>query len=359
MIGQPIEDLDTPALLLHGPTSDQNLRYMADYFAKRSCKLRPHFKNHKCTTLARRQLEAGSAVGITCAKLAEAEVLVENGVQDVLVANQVVGQAKVQRLAAVAGRAKLACAVDDLSQAQAISRAAVEAGSTVGLLVEVDIGMGRCGVGAGEPALELTRQITELPGVEFRGLQAYEGHCVYVDDVDERRIIVTQSMQLAADTRKLIEQNGIEISVISGGSSSTYKFAAEVEGVREIQAGSYATMDWRYNQLVPEFDVALTVLVTVISRPKGGAAVLDIGVKGVGAEFGNPRVKDHPEADIASFHSEEHTVVSSTPNWRVGDKIQLLSAHGCTTCNLHRQLVVHDGQRVVDVWPIEGSGRQT
>ena len=355
-IGASIEDLDTPALLLDRAASDRNLRRMADFFEGRTCQLRPHFKNHKCVTLARRQLEAGSAVGMTCAKLGEAEVLAAGGVEDVLIANQVVGQHKLERLVKVAGKIDLKVAVDDLVQAEPISQAASAAGVTVGILIEVDIGTGRCGLKPGKPVLELARAVSLLDGLRLDGLQAYEGHAVYVNDLEERTQLVQDAFEKALKTRRLLERNGLEVRILSGGSSSTHQITGSIDGVDEIQAGSYATMDWRYGVMLPEFEVALSVVARVISR-RPGIAVLDVGLKGAGCEFGSPRIKDHPMVEIPYFVSEEHCIVRNAPAWKIGRTVQLLPSHACTTCNLHRKMFVHEEGRIVDVWPIEGSGK--
>lgn len=355
-IGQLLDDLDTPTLLLDRSASDRNLERMAEFFRYRPAKLRPHFKNHKCVTLAKRQLAAG-AVGMTCAKLGEAEVLVDQGVRDVLVANQVVGKVKVARLARLAKRATVTVAVDHWDQATAISQAATEAGSTVRLLIEVDIGMGRCGLPPGQPVLDLARRLLTLPGVQLTGLQAYEGHLVNVIDREDRRVRSRAAMQQAVDTRRLLESAGIPISCISGSSSATYDSTGILDGVTEVQAGTYATMDRKYRLLAPEFENALSLLVRVISRPAPSKAVLDVGVKGAGAEFGVPGLRDFPDVEIPFFMAEEHVVVNNAPDWRIGQSLHLIPSHACTTCNLYRELVVHDGERVVDVWPIEGSGK--
>jgi len=356
LIGASLEELDTPALLLDGSACERNLRQMADYFRERSCRLRPHFKNHKCATLARKQMEAGAAVGMTCAKLGEAEVLVERGFDDILIANQVVGARKMARLIDVARKANIKIAIDHPSQADAASSAADAAGVTVGVLIEVDGGMSRCGVAPGEPALELARRAASLPGIDMQGIQCYEGHAVYIDDFDERSRLARESMLAAIETQQLIQADGIPCGTISGGSSSTYKAVADMEGVSEIQSGTYATMDWRYHQLVPEFDVALSILARVISaRP--GVAVLDVGVKGAGCEFGPPRIKGHPEAVVSRFQAEEHCKVENPTAWQVGDAVELLPSHACTTCNLYRRFHVHNAGRVEQIWPIEGSGK--
>jgi len=359
VIGSRIEDLDTPALLIDGPAMMRNIERMAAFFRGRSAQLRPHFKNHKCTRIAQRQLAAGSAVGMTAAKLAEAEALAAAGVEDVLIANQVVGERKLARLVKLAGRIRLRVAIDHLEHATAISRAAADAGVTVGLLIEVDIGMGRCGLPPGPPALDLARRIVELPAVRFDGLQAYEGHLVSVADADERRQRVHEAFGKALETRRLIESAGIPVAVISGGSTSTHAITGLIEGIDEIQAGTYPTMDWTYAQVAPEFEIALSILARVISRPRPGVAVLDVGVKGVGHEFGPPRVKGYAQAHVLAFGSEEHCVVCDAPDWRIGDAAELIPSHACTTCNLYRWIHVHEDGRVVDVWPIEGSGGLT
>jgi D-serine deaminase-like pyridoxal phosphate-dependent protein len=357
-IGLPLREIDTPTLLLDRAASDRNLARMAAFFENRPAKLRPHFKNHKCVTLAKRQLAAG-AIGMTCAKLSEAEVLVEHGFQDLLIANQVVGTAKVARLADLAARARIAVAIDHIEQAVAISQAASAAGTLVNLLVEVDIGMGRCGVAPGEAALDLARRVADLPGVQFTGLQAYEGHLVNVLDRKERAERARAAMQQAIDTRRLIEAAGIPVDCVSGCSSATYDSTGTMDGVDEIQAGTYATMDRQYQRLAPEFEIALSLQVRVISRPAPGKAVLDVGVKGAGSEFGVPGIRDYPEVEISSFLSEEHAVVRNSPNWQIGELLQLIPSHACTTCNLHREFVVHQDGVVVDLWPIEASGRLT
>ena len=355
-IGRAIEELDTPTLLLDRAASDRNLARMAGFFRDRPAKLRPHFKNHKCVTLAQRQMLAG-AVGMTCAKLGEAEVLVDNGFRDVLIANQVVGAAKVERLVQLARRARICVAVDHMDQVEAISRAATAAQGVVRLLIEVDIGMGRCGLPSSEAALELARKLQGMPGVEFSGLQAYEGHLVNVVDREQRRIQSRAAMGLAVETRRLLERSGIPVACVSGCSSATYDSTGILDGVDEIQAGTYATMDRQYFRLAPEFEVALSILVRVISRPGPGKAVLDVGVKGAGAEFGVPGIRDYPEVVIPFFLAEEHVVVNQTPDWSIGQPLHLIPSHACTTCNLYREMVVHENGVVVDVWPIEASGR--
>lgn len=357
VIGAPIQDLDTPCLILDRPTLQANLQRMAQFFSGRECKLRPHFKNHKCTRLAQEQLNAGSAVGITCAKLGEAEVLVDAGITDVLIANQVVGQRKVQRLADLARRGQIRVAVDDATHVAEISSAARAADSNVGLLIEIDIGMGRCGLSDHDQILELARQIQAAPHVSFDGFQAYEGHAVCIADREARRQVARDSMQIALDTASYLRDRDIAVEIISGGSSSTYDATGVMPGVKELQAGTYATMDWAYRQWAPEFESSLFILARVISRPREGVAVLDFGVKGSGDEFGGPKFVDFPDAEVPMFLSEEHCTVRQATDWKIGQAIRAIPSHACTTCNLYREFFVTENDIVVDVWPIEGSGR--
>jgi len=354
-IGKKITDLPTPCALVDEAALEHNLNLMADYFARRQCKLRPHFKSHKCVTLAKKQLAAGSAVGITCAKLSEAEVLVAGGVCDVLIANQVVGPDKAERLAQLLRRATVRVCVDAEKNVLELARAAEAGGVEIGCLVEVDIGMGRCGVPPGDPALKLARFIERTRGVRLDGLQGYEGHLVFLSEEEGRTKAVTDSINLLTDTAQFIRAAGLPVNIVSGGGTGTYDVTGSIEGMNEVQAGSYALMDSWYASIRPEFRNALTVLATVISAPRPGRATLDVGVKGVGAEFGPPLLADRPEAQIKKFRTEEHTVVHNI-RADVGEKLRLIPSHGCTTCNLHRRLFIHRDNIVTDVWPVEGSG---
>ncbi len=357
LIGKPISELDTPVLLLDIDALKANIDLMASFFADKPSGLRPHFKSHKCTKIARMQMEAG-AVGITCAKLGEAEVVADAGIADMLIANQIVGKHKIARLMELAKRANPMVAVDAAANVQDLSSAAVSAGVTVRVLVEVDIGMNRCGVAPGQPALELARLVTTSPGLRFEGLQGYEGHLVLLRDEKERFKKTREALQILVDTRHLIEESGVPVRILSGGGTGTYSVTGAFPGMDEVQAGSYATMDWYYQEIRPEFRQALSILSTICSRPKPGMAIGDVGAKGIGSDFGDPKLKNVPGGECGRFGSEEHTVWSipdSGPG--LGDKIELVPSHGCVTCNLYREFVVHRNGVVIDVWPIEGSGK--
>lgn len=351
-------DVDTPSLMLDINALNANIQFLANYFRQRHCKLRPHFKSHKCATIAQLQMKAG-AVGMTCAKLGEAEALAGAGIRNILVANQIVGPLKIRRLIELCRRADMMVAVDSIDNVKMLSEHAAAAGVSLGVLVEVDSGMGRCGVVPGQAALDLARQIAASPGLRFEGLQGYEGHSVDLRDEAERVTKTRAALKLLVGTRNLIESAGVRVNIVSGGGTGTFDVTGVCDGVDELQAGSYACMDWYYSDIRPEFKQAMSILATVISRPSPAKMIIDVGRKGTGSEWGPPRVKNVPGAEVTGFNSEEHSTIAipSATDIKVGDRIEIIPAHGCTTANLYSEFIVHDGVKVVAKWPIEARGK--
>lgn len=351
-------DLDTPALVLDLDVLEANIAYMARFMAGASANLRPHAKTHKCAEIARRQLAAG-AVGITCAKLGEAEALAHVA-PDILIANQIVGPTKISRLVKLRRQTDVMVAVDNPENVDALSQAAVAAGVTLRLLVEVDVGMGRCGVSTAEEALALARRVDAAPGLVFTGLQGYEGHTVMAPDFEQRKAAAEKAMAHLTSVRRFIEDSGLPVSIVSGGGTGTYNITGNYPGVDEVQAGSYVTMDARYSGIVPEFKPAMTVLATVISKPTSERVITDAGMKSITPEFGMPPVA-RPEGLTTVKLSEEHGTLDGpgAASLRLGDKVELIPSHGCTTINLHERYYIVQGERVVDVWPIDARGRST
>jgi D-serine deaminase-like pyridoxal phosphate-dependent protein len=195
--------------------------------------------------------------------------------------------------------------------------------------------------------------------LRFLGLQGYEGHCVDLRDEAERVQKTRQSLELLVGTRRLIERSGVQVSLVSGGGTGTYTITGDCEGVDEVQAGSYAAMDWWYGDIRPEFKQAMSILCTAISRPSRSLMVIDVGRKGVGAEWGAPRVKNLPGSEVVSFSSEEHMKISVPQDSviQVGDRIEIIPSHGCTTSNLYSEFVVYRNGLVQAAWPIEGRGK--
>lgn len=352
-----LQDLVTPALVLDGTITQRNLDQAASFVEGRSVRLRPHFKNHKCVPLARAQRAAGGYCGMTAATVNEAAALVDGGIDDVLIANQVVGEAKVERLLDLAARATVRVAVDAVENAAPIGMAATARGIEVGVLIEIDVGSHRSGVQPGQPVLDLAQALMPISGIRFDGIQAYHGYVVGMSLSPERDAEARRSMEPAIASRRLIESAGFACPILSGAGTATYRVVGEMEGIDELQIGSYATLDWSYKERVgDEFDVALFVLASVIST-RTDAFVLDAGVKAVAHDFGPPRITEPPGCDIPSFQAEEHAVVNAPGHpLKVGDQVKITSSHCCATCNLHEQMFVCEGERIVDVWPISARG---
>ncbi|MCC6416873.1 MAG: DSD1 family PLP-dependent enzyme [Gemmataceae bacterium] len=355
-LGQPLDALDTPQLLIDLDVVDANMKRMFGAFRDRPVNVRVHFKSLKCAGLARYIAAANPRGGFLCAKLNEAEVLADAGLTDILIANQIVGPLKVRRLADLARRAQVRVCVDAPDNVEELSQAARAAGVTVGVLVEVDIGMKRCGVEPGEPALALARRVHASPGLRFVGLQGYDGHLQFIPDPTERRAKCLQGMEQLIGTRRLIERAGIPVEVVTGAGTGTWEFVGSYEGVTEIQPGSFVLMDCAYHPIRPEFGCSLSVLATVMSR-RPGQYVLDAGSKAISRDFGTPVIKGRAGEHVTKL-AEEHTLVELEGDGvRVGDRREVIPAHCCATMNLHRACVAVRGGKVEALWPIEASGR--
>jgi D-serine deaminase-like pyridoxal phosphate-dependent protein len=362
LVGRPLSEVDTPALVIDADAMEANICDMAEYFASAPAELRPHAKTHKSPIVAQKQIDAG-AIGATCAKLGEAEALQQGGVKDILIANEIVGARKIARLVRMARHCDVAVAVDNEQNAQQISDAAVEAGSTVRVLVEVNIGMDRCGVEPGEDAIKLVKKVMKMPGLRFFGFQAYEGHLIMYGSRSEREEAVRASFAPLIETRQQAESEGIEVPVISGGGTGTYDITSQIDGVDEVQAGSYVFMDAKYRTVDgpgARFAPAIFLWSTVVSRPTRDRAVLDIGLKTASPELGLPRFLDIEGTEITGL-SEEHAKVTLTSEdarqLTVGDQVRIQPGHVCTTVNLHDNYVVARDGVVEAVWGITGRGR--
>ena len=357
-IGMNVADIDTPALCLDIEVVEANIKRMADYFRDSPVRLRPHAKTHKSPTLAHMQIAAG-AIGITCAKLGEAEVMVAAGVQDVLIANQIVGPPKIARLVNLAAHSEVMVAVDDAANAADLNAAAEAKGVRLRTLIEVDIGMRRCGVTPGEPVLDLARKILASPGLRFEGLMGYEGHAIFTEDIEERRRKTEESVKLLTDSAELLREEGIPVQIVSSGGTGTHFITGAYPGVTELQVGSYITMDGQYRALAGvDFDYGLTLQATVISTRGEDQAITDTGMKAVTHEFGLPLLVDPPGWQLTDL-AEEHGFLKRIdgPRLRRGDKVTIVPSHGCTTINLHDSYFVIRRGLLEAIWPIAGRGK--
>jgi D-serine deaminase-like pyridoxal phosphate-dependent protein len=357
--GKPRDALTTPALILDAAAVRRNIAAMAAR-TRGPTRLRPHAKSHKCAEIARLQVEAG-AIGVTTATVWEAVALVRAGIRDLLIANQVVGEEKVRRLAEAAREARLTVAVDDLGNAEALSAAAGAAGSEIGVLVDIDVGMNRCGVRSREEALRVAEHVHRLAGLRLRGVMGYEGHCVMETDRAVRAQKAHAAMEYLLSIADALAGAGLPIEVVSAGGTGTYDLTGMNPRVTEIQAGSYVLMDATRLAIISEFAPALTVLTTVISR-QGATLVLDSGKKTVSPDFTLPRVVGlPPEQVIARKISEEHLLCDVSPDCplAVGDRVEVVPGYCPTTLNLHEIYHVVEEGVVVDLWPVLARGAGT
>ncbi len=351
-----LREIPTPALVIELTTMDRNIRRMAAVFADGRCKLRPHFKAHKTPEIAKRQLAAGSCTGLTCATVGEAEIAAAF-CDDILIANEVIGTDKCARVAELAKSIDLKIAVDSEEGLRQIAAAAAAAGTTVGILVDVGVGLPRCGVVAGEPAMALARRVSETGNLALRGVMGYEGHVVGIEDREKRTARALEAMQRLISTARMVHEADLPCEIVSAGGTGTYDITGRIDGITEIQAGSYVLMDTAYARLDIPFEQAFSVLGTVISRPKPGLCVTDSGLKACTQDHGNPEVRDVEGASVL-FLSDEHATIGipAESAVRVGDRIQLWPSHIDPTINLHDVFYVLDGETVVDIWPIAARG---
>jgi len=351
-------ELDTPALCLDIAAVEANIRRMANLFKDTPVRLRPHSKTHKSPMLARMQLAAG-AIGITCAKVGEAEVMAQAGIRDILIANQIVTPTKITRLVNLAAYSDVMVAVETMENADALNAAALAKGVRLRVVIEVDIGMGRCGTLPGEETLALAQHIQTLPGLRFCGLMGYEGHLVMVPDWAERKQKTLAEVARLTGTADLLRKNGIPVEIVSSGGTGTHEITGHIAGVTELQVGSYMTMDAQYRESVGvRFDYALTMLCTVISTRGSGHAIIDAGLKTITRDFGMP-ICLHPGGWVVTGLSEEHGALKRTdgPPLRAGDQVELVPNHGCTTINLHDYYHVMRDGRLEALWPIACRGK--
>jgi D-serine deaminase-like pyridoxal phosphate-dependent protein len=349
-VGQRRDELITPALVLDIDAAQRNIDWMASELKRLGqATIRPHYKTHKSPDLARRQLRAGAG-GLSMATVWEAAVLAAAGMDDLFVINTVAHPAKLRVLAELARDHRVLVAVDEAPNAAAHSAAAVTAGSTLGIMVEVDTGMDRCGVDTAQECLELARQVMELPGLRFEGITGYEGHCSLTFDNELRHERQQEAMAFFTGVADLLEANDIPCKIRSAGGIATWQWTAAYSGLTEIQAGTYVVMDNFHGQMVPGFEHSLTIQATVISR-QSGKVIVDVGNKSV-ADPANVTIVGH---DLKVFRFDEEHGIFSAPegsSLRVGDPVALVPGYSPTTVNWYDAYHVVRDEVVVDIWPI-------
>ena len=360
-VGDRVADVDTPALLVDLDAFEANLAAVHGYVAQRGGRVRSHGKAHKCSAIGLRQVAAG-AVGLCCQKVGEAEVFVEAGIRDVLVSNVVVGESKARRLAKLAHHARVGVCVDGALQIEQLAAAARKESVAIEVLIEADVGAGRCGVSGADEALALAALIdSHRPFLALRGLQAYHGPAQHLRSAAQRAVAIGQAAARASKIAAALRDAGHAVQEICGAGTGTYAYELGSEVYTELQPGSYVLMDSDYGANQPDPDVprlaqVLEVLCTVItSRPEH--AVLDGGLKTFAVDSGLPVLRE--PGWTARGLSDEHTVIVPQAGARrlaVGEKLRLVPSHCDPTVNLHDWLVAHRGDRVEEVWAIDARG---
>ena len=363
-IGMALEDVDTPALLLDLDAFEFNIQLMAGFAKKFGINHRPHAKTHKSPVVAQKQIAAG-AVGQCCQKVAEAEILVAGGVSDVLVSNQIVGRRKLDRLAGLARNANIRVCVDDQDNINQINAAAKRFNAKIDVLVEIDIGAGRCGVVPGKAAVELAQIIAKNSNLTFGGLQAYQGRAQHIRGFGERKIAIEKAGKLVQETIHLLSEAGLECRLVTGAGTGTFQFEADSGIWNELQAGSYCFMDADYGlnlnetgEFINTFRNSLFIWSTIMSHPTKDRAVVDAGHKATSIESGLPLVADLKDVKYVSA-SDEHGSLAlgrDAIDLKIGKKIRLIPGHCDPTVNLHDWYIGIRNGMVEAIWPVEARG---
>lgn len=360
-----VSDLETPSVVIDLDVMERNLSRMADYCRDKNLRLRPHTKSHKIPELAKRQL-AHAPHGITVAKIGEAEVMLDAGITDILIAYPIIGKGKAEKLAELATRADITVALDSLEVAQAISVEANKTGARVGVLVELDVGFHRCGVTNEDEVLNLARKAVDLPGLDFKGLMFFPGH-LQVPEIERAQLRTGVNDFLERSLAKL-DLAGLPVRIVSGGSTPTAREGHLFSGVNEIRPGMYIFNDRNMMGIgiANLEDCALSVVVTVVSTSVPGRAIIDAGSKSLSSDrhlAGDGRcfgmVKTDPRAELEQL-SEEHghlNIKPSSREYRVGERLEIIPNHVCSTVNMHNRVYGVRGEQVETIWEVTGRGK--
>ena len=360
-MGRPIVEVDTPALFVDLDAFDRNVARMSSAIVGAGIGWRPHTKGIKVPALAHRLIAAG-AFGVTCAKVSEAEVMADAGIRDILVANQVVGEAKVRRFAALCHRADAIVAVDSLEGIAQLDRAASEAGVSPRVVVEVDTGMGRCGSAPGLPTLEMARRVADAPHLRFAGLMAWEGHAAGIVDPDAKRAAVSEAIGRLTSTAETCRAAGLTVDIVSCSGTGTYALAVGMQGITEIQAGGGVWGDVHYrDHFGVDHECALRVMTTVVSRPSDTYVVTDGGFKTLGSINSMAEPVGIPASQVARFTlSAEHgnlRLVAPETTLRPGDRLEWIVGYSDATVFMHDEIHGVRSGVVEATWRIDGRGK--
>ena len=353
-VGMPVTELPTPALVVDIEIMTRNMETMANYLTKVKTQLRPHAKTHKTPAIGHMQMRAG-AVGLCCATVGEAEVLVYAGIPEVMIANEIVDPVSLRRAVNLARQARVLMIVDDCENVKNLAAVARQYGAVVDVLVDLDVGQGRCCCRSLEKLERVAREVVNQKGLRLRGVFGYEGHLQFLPDREERSRKGREATGLLVRAAKELAGLGLNMEIVSGAGTGTYDIAAEFAEMTEIQAGSYIFMDGTYQKLGLPFQQSLTVMATVVSRPTDALAVFDVGIKAISPERFHPSLQGVAQgcAEVKSL-SEEHAVANLAGGFdpKPGERYHFVPSHCCSTVNLYDSMFVSRNGIVEAVWPI-------
>ncbi|MDE1569835.1 DSD1 family PLP-dependent enzyme [Aquabacter sediminis] len=362
--GDALPEIDTPALLVDLDALDANIALMAARARAAGVALRPHGKTHKSVAIARRQLAAG-AVGLCCQKVSEAEALLPSGVEDLLVSNHVVGARKLERLAALAGKVRVTTLASDIGHVGMLSAAAVAAGVTIDILIEIDAGDARMGLQSSDALLPLAEAIHGAAGLRLRGIQAYNGPMQHVRGAAERARAAHEAGERAAEARARIRAAGLPCPLVTGGGTGSFEADLASGLLNEIQPGSYVFMDVDYARNLDAdgapyrpFAQSLFVLAGVLRTPAPGLAYVDAGAKALNLDCGPPAVADRPELAFTKASDEQGRIEAAEGAAApvLGERLRLVPSHCDPNVALYDWMVAVRGDLVEAVWPVDGRG---
>ncbi|MEZ4500858.1 MAG: alanine racemase [Thermomicrobiales bacterium] len=358
LIGLPVSELDTPALLIDLDALDSNINQMAADIKERGASWRPHSKSHKCPAIAHKQVAAG-AIGIACAKLGEAEVMAANGIRDILVPNQVVGPIKARRVAALAAQTDICVAVDCVANVEELDAAALAAGTRPRVVIEINTGMDRAGVEPRQTALDLARRIAGRKGVRFAGIMTWEGHCWKLPLGPDRDAQIRKAMDDMLETAAMMRQDGIDVGIISVGGTATYLTSAGVPGITEVQAGGGIFGDLEYLRQGANVKPAMTLMAQVTSRPTSTRIIHDAGRKTIDPSNRAPEPRNLEVEETKGFSAEHGTLYlrNASDSPKVGDRIEFSVGYSDQCNHLHENFYGIRNGRVEAIWPILGRGK--
>ena len=355
----PKSTLDTPTLLVDLDIMESNIAHIAQLCRAQGVQWRPHFKGHKTLEIAQMQISAG-AIGVTCAKLGEAEILAANGIRDILIANQIVGAPKVRRLMRLLDLADVIVAVDSVENIRELAEAAQRADKKLRVVIEVNTGMNRAGVEPGAPVLALADEIARHPGLRFTGVMGWEAHATAIADPADKEKAVATAIGLLTQSAELCRRAGHDVRIVSCGGTGTLLYCIRQPGVTEVQVGGAVMNDehyrWHYNIDLP---FSLTILTTVTSRPTPTRVILDAGRKTMSIDTAIPRPLDVPAVREVRLSAEHAQLELEAPSdWpRVGDRVEFIPGYTDTTVHLHEEIVALRQGRIEAIWKVAGRGR--